>query len=177
MGDVWFTSDTHFGHRHVAETRGYATSEEHDEALIDRWNGMVRPQDLVWHLGDVGSGPYTANRTEDLLDTVRRLHGEIHLVAGNHDAVHPMWRDAYGRSVLLSHLPYEGDHTTPERYPEYRLRDCGIPMLCGHVHDLWKTQVSSVGTPQVNVGIDIWGSPVPLEIVADLLPAGARDGR
>jgi calcineurin-like phosphoesterase family protein len=39
---VWFTSDTHFCHAKVAELRGFATRDEHDEAIIANWNQIVR---------------------------------------------------------------------------------------------------------------------------------------
>lgn len=187
MGDVWFTSDTHFCHRRVAELRGFATVEEHDETLIGLWNAKVKPGAQVWHLGDVGGGPSGAERTASVLDRVRRLNGVIHLIAGNHDPVHPMHRDSHkhivdwmqvfetvqafarrrveGGEVLLSHLPFSGDHTPIDRHTQYRLRDEGLPLLHGHVHDLWKVRGN-----QVNVGVDVWGfAPVHLDEVAPLL--------
>jgi calcineurin-like phosphoesterase family protein len=51
---IWFTSDSHFGHdaiRRLAD-RPFASLDEMDTALVDRWNGVVRPGDTVWHLGD-----------------------------------------------------------------------------------------------------------------------------
>jgi len=66
---------------------------------------------------------------------------------------------------MLCHLPYQGDHTDIDRYPEYRLPDLGMPMLCGHVHDAWKVRYTDVKqTLQINVGMDVWGLlPVALE--------------
>ena len=52
----FFTSDTHFGHANVIkfDNRPFANIEEHDEELVRRWNAVVKPGDVVCHLGHVG---------------------------------------------------------------------------------------------------------------------------
>lgn len=184
MTGIWFTADTHFGHGSMV-TKGwrpqYSTVEAMDADLIERWNDTVRPQDTVWHLGDFAM-------SERSLPIAAKLHGTIHLIAGNHDAVwsghreahkrQPVWlaagfasvqmlarRRVDGRDVLMTHLPYEGDHVELERYSEYRLRDCGLPLLHGHVHGAWHTRGR-----QINVGVDVRGfRPVGLgEITAEV---------
>jgi calcineurin-like phosphoesterase family protein len=92
MGTVWFSSDTHFLHAMVAGLRGFTSSAEHDEAVIYRWNQTVRPDDLVWHLGDVGLG----NETR-VLEQAARLNGRKQLVSGNHDPCWPGHRDSRKR--------------------------------------------------------------------------------
>lgn len=57
---TYFTSDPHFGHRKVAEIRGFDSPEEHDAALAANWRAVVRPGDKVWVLGDLAmSSPRT----------------------------------------------------------------------------------------------------------------------
>lgn len=174
MSETWFTADTHFGHKAMsAEGKGWRpfdTVAEHDEFLVEQWNKVVRPGDLVWHLGDVGMGS-----EERTLATVSRLNGQKHLVAGNHDPVWPGHRDSHkkqkrwlevfesvqafarrrirpGEYILLSHFPYKnsGDHTGEERYREYRLNDTGSRLIHGHVHDAW-----ALNGRQLNVGVDV----------------------
>lgn len=173
MAELWLTADTHFFHRSMPrDGKGwrarYADVDEMNTDLIERWNATVRPADTVWHLGDFALGD-----PADFLPLVGRLHGTIHLVAGNHDEVWSGHRGAHkhqrawimagfasiqayarlriaGRSVLLAHLPYLGDHLEEERYQQYRLRDRGLPLLCGHVHDAW-----AVSGRQFNVGVDV----------------------
>lgn len=168
---VWFTSDTHFRHAMVARLRGFATVEEHDEAIVARWNETVAPDDLVWHLGDVGLGNEAA-----ALACVTHLNGVKHLITGNHDRCWPGHRDArrhqrqwldvfesvqaFARTrvgdhpVLLSHFPYAGggDHTIEERYPQFRLPDLGGWLIHGHTHQ----DVKVDGPRQVHVGLDAW---------------------
>lgn len=184
---MWFTADTHFGHNKIAQMRGFAGALAHDEEIIRRWNATVAPGDQVVHLGDVALCSPSV-----FWPLVDRLQGEIHLITGNHDKPWPGNRDAhrrqrewmghfasvqayarrslYGRYVLLSHLPYSGDSTEAERYEEYRLPDCGTPLLCGHVHSAWQVHRTVNGTLQVNVGLDVWDlAPVSVDTVAALL--------
>ena len=86
---ILLTADSHFGHRaalgaRFGLNRPFATIEEHDEALIARWNAAVRPGDTVWHLGDF------CHRCPK--DRARALFGRLNgrrrfLVRGNHDRI------------------------------------------------------------------------------------------
>lgn len=82
MGNVFVTSDTHFCHEQVSiwKNRGFSSVEEMNEALVKRWNRVVKPNDIVYHLGDVMI-------TDDKkgVEYVKRLRGKIILVVGNHD--------------------------------------------------------------------------------------------
>lgn len=79
----WFTSDTHFGHANILkyDHRPFASITEHDEALIQNWNAVVSPGDVVYHLGDVAWHRHVPDI--DLL--LGRLHGTKILILGNHD--------------------------------------------------------------------------------------------
>lgn len=80
---VFFTSDTHFGDAALVRRRRtlFRSVEEHDEALISRWNAVVRQGDEVWHIGDFAAD---ASR-EHCAAVFSRLHGIKRLVRGNHD--------------------------------------------------------------------------------------------
>jgi calcineurin-like phosphoesterase family protein len=80
---VWFTSDTHFGHTNIIgySKRPFASIEEMDVTLICNWNGCVRPDDEVWHLGDL-----TFKADKAAADYLNRLNGRKHLIWGNHDS-------------------------------------------------------------------------------------------
>jgi calcineurin-like phosphoesterase family protein len=79
---IWFTSDTHFGHKNILRytNRPFSDVNEMDEFLIQSWNRKVHPNDEVYHLGDVAL--CSASKLRNIL---KRLNGKIYLIRGNHD--------------------------------------------------------------------------------------------
>ena len=51
---VYFTSDPHFGHANIIKycNRPFASADEMDRTIIDRWNERVQPGDTLYCLGD-----------------------------------------------------------------------------------------------------------------------------
>lgn len=54
--------------------------DEHDDALIENWNKMIKPHDRVYHLGD-----FCFCNPRDAHQILDRLNGQIFLILGNHD--------------------------------------------------------------------------------------------
>lgn len=160
---TFYTSDLHLGHTKVAELRGFEDFNQHDGALIERWHDTVRPEDTVSVLGDV-TGSSSTGKIDYALAILAQLPGRKHLIAGNHDAVHPQHRRTFtafmprylavfdtvapfarrrigGHEVILQHYPYasygEGPHrggAEASRDNQWRLPDLGLPILHGHTH-------------------------------------------
>ena len=82
MNEIFLTSDTHFGHKpeFLWKPRGFSSVEEMDEAIIENWNKVVKPDDMVVHLGDI-----MLNDNEHGLECFKRLNGQISIIWGNHD--------------------------------------------------------------------------------------------
>jgi len=84
MSNLFYIADLHFRHSSIikfAPMRGnFATVEEHDEHIIERWNSVVGKRDVVYVLGDIHFGS-----RKHYPQTLGRLNGIIRLVAGNHD--------------------------------------------------------------------------------------------
>lgn len=82
MSNIFIIADTHFGHEKILEfesaARSFTSIDEHNEAIISRWNSVVTKRDTVWHLGDVLFG-------ENSFRLLGRLNGVKKLVLGNHD--------------------------------------------------------------------------------------------
>lgn len=78
---IYFTSDTHFCHNKpfLYEPRGFKSIEEHDETIVRNWNSIVKPEDEVYHLGDV-----MLIDSEKGIKYLKNLNGKIHLILGNH---------------------------------------------------------------------------------------------
>lgn len=190
---TWFTADLHLGHANIIgySNRPFADVDAMDEALVERWNARVRPDDTVWVLGDVAMG-----RIDESLTLVQRFQGRKLLLAGNHDrcfAGHgekaERWVERYldagfaeihqgtialdvaGHTVRACHFPYEGDSHDHDRYVRERPTDDGSWLLHGHVHERWRQRER-----MINVGVDAWGwAPVDDATIAGLLAAGPAD--
>lgn len=82
--DSWAISDTHFGHQNVIkyDNRPFKNAAAMDAALITNWNNVVKPNDIVYHLGDF------AFHAEDMVcNILNQLNGRKILILGNHDKV------------------------------------------------------------------------------------------
>lgn len=121
-------SDLHFGHKNMALKRGFESVEQHDQAIIDRWNSVVRKKDTVWILGDI-----TMERTL-YYPLLNKLNGIKKVVLGNHDNpqhipellkyVNSVCGMIKHKGFLLTHCPVHESQL--ERY------DANIH---GHVHE------------------------------------------
>jgi len=78
--NTFFTSDTHFFHKAMANLRGYKEVSEMNAAIITIWNWKVPVNADVFLLGDV-----SFSGTANTVSVLGQLHGRIHLVEGNHD--------------------------------------------------------------------------------------------
>lgn len=85
MSKKWVTSDHHFGHENIIKhcNRPFINTDDMQEQMISRWNSVVRPNDLVYHLGDL----FYRIRTIDAHAILDRLNGKIFFIEGNHDQV------------------------------------------------------------------------------------------
>lgn len=82
MGKVWFSSDTHFCHDRafLYEPRGFTSVQEMNEAIVERWNSVVAPDDEVYLLGDI-----MLNDNDVGMEYLKKLNGKISILRGNHD--------------------------------------------------------------------------------------------
>lgn len=166
---TWFTADHHFSHANVIKysNRPFASVEEMDEAMVQRYNSVVADDDLVYVLGDFSmSGSH--------IWRARQLKGRKILVPGNHDKCHQRfkrWHESEkmytragfeqvlhgtvrcilsnGMDVYLNHFPYDNKD---ERFQQYLPHDDGETyLLHGHVHTAFKARGR-----QLNVGVDVY---------------------
>ena len=137
---IWFTSDLHFGHVNILKfcNRPWETTDEMNADLIKNWNSVVKPDDLVFDLGDFAFA--SNSKWKDLLS---QLNGHHYLILGNHDITrwpgdktmelfegvsHQMILKIDGRTVYLNHYPYlcfGGAWRKPEN---------AVYQLFGHTH-------------------------------------------
>jgi calcineurin-like phosphoesterase family protein len=135
MPGVFLVSDTHFGHTGVCKfmrsdgvtkLRPFTDPDEMDEEMVKRWNERVKPNDKVYHLGDV-----VINRKA--LKVMSRLNGDKVLIRGNHDIFRDDEYRLYFRELrayhvmngmILSHIPIHSES----------LGRFGVN-IHGHLHD------------------------------------------
>lgn len=139
--NIFFTSDTHFSHANIIKycNRPWASFQEMDEALVNNWNAIVHPNDIIYHLGDFQfkeSG------------IAKRLKGRKCLVLGNHDKSidHNLfeWVKPYyelkEHNIVLFHFPIES----------WNKKHHGSIHLHGHCHGSLKSE----GIKRLDVGVD-----------------------
>jgi len=119
--NIWLISDTHFFHSNILKftddngelIRGklFDTVEQMNECMLDNWNSVVKPGDIVYHLGDVMMG-----NKEEFKKYWKQLNGSKRLIVGNHDDIKwmaqnelfakiHMWRMFTEFGLLLTHVP------------------------------------------------------------------------
>jgi calcineurin-like phosphoesterase family protein len=158
---IWFTSDTHFGHKGVIDLCGrpWETTDEMDEGMIERWNEEVPRNGTVFHLGDV-----SFCRQARTLEILNRLNGTIYLVEGNHDnlnvecrkrfqLVRPYYEIKVGKhKVVMCHYPILSWNRMAH----------GAFHLHGHSHGNMKPSLHR----RMDVGVDCWDyRPIPFEMI------------
>lgn len=168
MSNIYLTSDSHFFHSKsfIYEARGYNSIEEMNESFVDKWNSIVKDDDIVYHLGDV----FLNAEIEEGIALLKRLKGQKHLIIGNHDTTNRIsaflkegiFEDAnYGgllkmgkKTFNLSHYPQLVSNGTDKK-PIYSLH--------GHTH---QTSAFSDIPNAYNVGVDAHdGFPVSIESI------------
>lgn len=150
MTTVFYIADLHLGHGKtcagfkgtadkpgtpftkvdgVTPLRPYDDHEHMREELIANWNGVVRPADTVYVLGDV------AIRRQELVH-LSRMHGRKILIRGNHDIFKindylPYFADVRGmfinpaREGVCTHAPIH-----PQCVDRFKFN------IHGHMHDV-----------------------------------------
>ncbi len=177
---AFVTSDSHFGHTNIIKycNRPFKSVEEMDAELQRRWNEIVTPDDVVYHLGDV------CLRKSMTSHWARELNGQKYLILGNHDRSFNFMEQSGWRCLTtgkgqenvfadrdrrfrVAHRPR--DLRTWNKEDEYIV-------LCGHEHNnapvfiRWARQKND--KPRVinamNMCVEHWGfAPVPLRTVIE----------
>lgn len=198
MAEMFFLSDHHLGHPRILTmpARPFATLEHMAETIIANHNSVVGKNAICWWMGDAALG----DRFTILRAALARMNGRHRLITGNHDTcflgsakgvaniprymevgfevvvpfaqvkLPPTRYDRPGRVVMLSHFPYDGDSRGEDRHTGVRLRDEGMPLVHGHVHNEYTVRRSALtGAIQINTAVERWDyTPVSAHTLARL---------
>lgn len=162
----FLTADTHFSHPLMltACRRPFSDVQEMNEGMIEAWNAVVHPNDLVWHLGDFAMKA----SDQEVAQIFRRLNGRKRLIIGNHDV------DNKGRLLpALARLPWDAEpaHAAEIKHDGQRIilshyagytwnqEHRGSFLAYGHSHG------ALLGMPgSIDVGVDNQGlKPIAVE--------------
>jgi calcineurin-like phosphoesterase family protein len=127
---TYLFSDSHLNHGNIAT---YCDRPANFTELIgERWNRLVKLDDVVIHLGDVAIGDLAASR-----EIIDRLNGRKILVRGNHDRKHSntWWMTKGGFTFSCDSMVFRGCWLTHE--PAQFLPDGCNLNIHGHLHNIW----------------------------------------
>lgn len=134
MSKKFYIADWHYDHANCIafDNRPFRNVNDMNQALIERWNKVVFPEDIVYVLGDM-----FWCKASDAIPVLDKLNGQKFLIKGNHDRCHDnefkkkfvkiteyMEVDDEGRNVVLCHYPI----------PCFKNHFYGWFHLYGHVH-------------------------------------------
>lgn len=166
MANIFIISDTHFGHENIIGycDRPFKDTMQINMAMRDNWNSTVKPQDIVYHLGDVYMG---WNEKQDIGQFLASLNGHKRLVLGNHDngkdtILHKafqkimVWRMFPEFGLLLTHVPVHS--SALRRGPKGEQTNKDLVNVHGHIHNN-----PSPDGPYINACVE-WHSYRPVNI-------------
>lgn len=152
---IFFAADHHFQHANVlnfTNAKGdkirpeFSNIQNHDNFIISKHNHVVKPDDLVYFLGDV-----TWKTNLIAKEILQALNGRKRLVVGNHDDVDwlmstgefervYLWKYFPEHNLIASHVPLAEADLKRAKYNVH-----------GHLHDKEVTKI----TYSDNVGSSI----------------------
>lgn len=153
--DIFFTADTHFHHDNIIEycNRQFKDVNKMDDIIVENWNTVVKPKDIIFVLGDFCFGSQ-----KTWVHFLKQLNGTKYLVIGNHDrSVTP---SLFVDVLPMMNLLISGDEEIGDTQ---RITCCHYPMWSwyhsnrgawqayGHVHGKWQGRLKP---NQYDVGVD-----------------------
>ena len=169
---VFFTADTHFGHENVIKyaRRPFRNADEMDIELVKKWNAVVNPDDLVYHVGDVALCSFPR-----AMWLVSSLYGRKRLVFGNHDKILRKKKEfiaLFEHTSDIFEVRVEDPSCEWGYQPivlcHYAMRvwnksHYGAWQLYGHSHGSLSDDVHSLS---LDVGVDCWNyAPVSYDVI------------
>lgn len=143
---IFVISDTHFNHSNILKFThadkttmlrpGFKDVDHMNETIINNWNKTVKPDDVVYHLGD-----FSFSSSNNISKFASRLNGRKRLILGNHDYEPKLyyphfqkissWRqfgnDMFKKTVFMCHYPLHASS-----YDYRTTKEC--IMIHGHLH-------------------------------------------
>ena len=156
----FYTADLHLGHANIIKYCGrpFKNINHMNKELIRRWNERVKPEDIVYHIGDFCFKNSKGGKKGEGLQTSaqeweKKLNGKIIFIKGNHDRnnstkthIHSLVINIDNKLINLVHNPAHFDNRFDINF-------------IGHVHEKWQIQrklSAFTFVDCINVGVDVW---------------------
>ena len=142
----WACSDFHLSHFNIIKycNRPFKSLEEMNETLIKNTNERVKPNDIVYFLGDYcfrnsPGGKKGEGETLKAEEFQKKFHGKWVYLAGNHDRNNSL-KTLNHRSIIKFGGIYIGMTHRPEDVIIEDEKHYYPLNLVGHVHNAWVTK-------------------------------------
>jgi len=166
--DFFITSDTWFGRNNILNiaNRPFASVEEMDHQLVEKWNNRVKPNDVVLHLGNFAWDTISASKA------LKNLNGKIYFILGNIDEillnVAPEFKNKIqifvDQILQLNHVDSIMSH-----YPllDWAGRETGT--LHFHGHSIYSNKTDLRASKRFNMCCDYWSyAPVKYSTLKEI---------
>lgn len=164
----FLTADPHFFHEAMLRPdtvgRPFSSVEEMNEVMIDNWNSVVKPTDIIDILGDFALHA----SAQDVAVIFHRLNGQKNLIIGNHDTdkkgnlLPSLARLPWGKPPAhLDEINFAGQRIVLSHYAmvTWNAKHHGSFLAFGHSHGKIESLPGSV-----DVGVDPQGfKPISVE--------------
>jgi len=154
----------------------YQRCREMNQTIIKNHNSIVKEGDVLYHIGD-----FSFNYTGKAPYWEQFLNGRIVHILGNHDKNNGVKSYITHAIMKFGGLTFYVSHKPPEQrqvdtLESHIVASCDY-ILCGHIHDLWKTkwiEVWNMGIKEtrlaINVGLDVWDyKPISIHSILKLI--------
>ena len=157
MTNIYVVSDTHFGHANILRFTGvngvtlirpqFTSVAEMDQYMVQKWNSIVRPEDHIYHLGDL---TLDKQARPDFVRLVRSLVGHKRLILGNHDKMDVRDYREMGFQKVMAYRYFDRD-TVLSHVPLHPFSVGHRVNIHGHIHEK-----DSPPGRYVNVSVEKW---------------------
>jgi calcineurin-like phosphoesterase family protein len=185
--NTWVISDTHFYHTNIiryCRPRFTATpegTEVMNKFMIDNWNSRVKPDDIVYHLGDV-----VFKTPQDIAaNLIDSLHGIKILIRGNHDKGYQSMLDMGFAAVMEEAVIKVDRYSVLLRHrPLTNFPNHVHAVFHGHIHNATEDSLIAAGEDpsildeprNVNLSVEVIGyKPMKIEEALGIVKLQTKD--
>lgn len=156
LSNIHFTSNLHFRNKEIALSRGFKDVEEMEDSIIEKWNKQVKPDDIIYILGDFCS--IVKGALQSYMNLVYELHGQKHFVLSSNDYIETFTQMMEDPNLgILSVSQYKEVMFMKQRvvlmhYPI--LKWAGMDGIRGSIHLHGGTVESNLSIKRINISFD-----------------------